>query len=173
MTTETPYSDNFKILIALVTQLASVDFKGYQGRSSKVITANLGSGFSIEQVEAVLNQFPELFRKGEKDAYNLHLRWARGKNDDQGEYQTPPLNGEDLSILLQIISQMVEHEKQFSKLSIEQKSAMDMLLLDIDQREITSLRTLRAARIAVIASVIAAVLSAIAALLSAFLKGAH
>lgn len=182
---KTPYSDNFDALLATVTYLGVADFGRFQGRSLEKIVQGVGPAFAEAQISNVLLGFPGLIRRTEDGYYNLQLRFAHRQKRGE-EYHSPPLESEEFSILFDLIAKMVAHEKESSKLFIEQhnaierlsidhKHALDRLSRDIEQRDRARRWTLIASLIAAAASIFVAAIAAratmSAALVSGILKG--
>lgn len=161
----TPYTDYFDPLVALVTHLSAT-----QRKSRTVPNLARDLGFSEKEARTVVEGFRGLFRQsrtrnasGER-SYAVHLRHARrplrGAHDADDEEQGP-LESEEISALLQLVSSMVTQEKETSRLLIEQKDALHRLRLDLEQRD-------RSLRVTGIWSMLAASLAAIAAIFAAF-----
>jgi hypothetical protein len=125
-----PYTENFNTLVALVTYLASTEFKS---RTIPPMARELG--LDLEEASAVLQKFTGFFRKSiyvderGEHSYTLHLRFARRRLEDK-VVSSDPLKPEELTTLLDLISKMVANENETSR-----------LYLDLEQRNRTLLWT--------------------------------
>ncbi len=117
MKTETPYSDNLDVLVALVTYLAMTDYKS---NTPPYLANNLS--LDVNKVRNTLQTFDGLFRESKEPADNgekyftLHLRYAlRWTQEAEKEVDTlsakEPLGKEYLDTLLNFIARMVEQEQ--------------------------------------------------------------
>lgn len=147
-----PYTENFNTLVALVTYLASTEFK-----SRTIPTMAKDLGLNLEEVKAVLQKFTGFFRKSiyvdesGEHSYTLHLRFAR-RRLGSGVISSEPLEPEELTSLLDLISKMVANENE-----------MSILYLDLKQRNRTLLWTN-------MITMIAALVAAGTAIATAFIK---
>jgi hypothetical protein len=124
-----PYTGNFDTLVALVTYLASTEF-----RSRTIPPMAMDLGLDPEEVKAVLQKFTGFFRKsrnaeGGEHSYTLHLRFARRRLEG-GVISSDTLKPEEFATLLELISKMVANENEMSR-----------LYLDLEQRNRTLLWT--------------------------------
>jgi len=161
---ETPYTDHFDALLAVVTYLASTP---YQSRRVPHLARDLG--FDTAQVRSVVEIFRGLIRQSRttdddgEHYYTLHLRYARRplptKQAGQ-DAKNEPLSSQEISGLLQLISSMVSHEKETSRLLLAQKDQLDRLSIELTQRNrglvATTLTTLVVALIAAAAGIVGA-----------------
>jgi hypothetical protein len=147
-----PYTENFDTLVALVTYLASTEFK-----SRTIPPMAMDLGLDAEEVKSVLQKFTGFFRKSinvddrGEHSYTLHLRFARRRLEG-GVISGEPLKPEEFATLLDLISKMVANENEMSR-----------LYLDLEQRNRTLLRTN-------IITMIAALVAAGTAIVTAFIK---
>jgi hypothetical protein len=169
----TPYTDYFDQLVALVTHLSAT-----QRKSRTVPRLAVALGFTENEIEVVLTGFRGLFRRSRKPGddgyfYTVHLRYARwsvrqGQHEEDDDSHEP-LAPSEISALIQLISSMVSHEQETSRLLMAQKEETSRLLMaqddgvkrlsaEIKQRD-------RSARVSAVSSILAAVVAAIAAVI--------
>jgi hypothetical protein len=163
-TNQTPYSDNFDALIALVTHLSSTPRK-----SRRIPRLAHDLGLSEDQVRAVLEGFKGLFRKSHttdeagQHFYTVQLRFARRglEGGEEGENSVnEPLSSSELSSLIDLILEMVSREQERSNLLAEQQNQLWRLSQDIEARA-------RVQQIATLGTLVAAVIAALAAIAAA------
>ena len=115
-----PYTRYFNTLVALVTYLSSTTS---ESRTVPDMAEDLA--LEPEEVREVVTKFPAFFRQSATESktgerfYTVHLRYAR-RYDTQGvRSRTQPLNPEELSTLLDLISKMVAQEYETSRLYLD------------------------------------------------------
>jgi hypothetical protein len=151
MSLEQPYTENFDVLVAIVTHLSNTEA---ESRSVPGMARDLG--LDEKKVRTVVDRFQAFFRKGTQPNnegqyyYTLHLRYSRRKIDGEG-VSREQLRPEELSTLLDLISKMVANEHEMSRLSLELKQRNRTLIF-------TNILTLIAALIAAAAAITAAFL---------------
>jgi hypothetical protein len=146
-----PYTDNFDVLVAVLTHLANTD-----AESRTVTNMARDLGFEEQQVRTVVQNFTGIFRKSRPDHegktfYTVHMRYARRKREGE-RVPTEPLTAEELASLFDLVSNMVARENEMSKLHVE-----------LTQRNRTLLWTN-------IVTMVAALLAALIAILTALMK---
>lgn len=148
---EQRYSDNFDNLVALITHLSSTSHKSRT-------PSNIAKSLSLDSSEVLktLEDFTAFFRKSKKVSeengehyYTVHLRYARRKQEKKEGVVSKPLEPEELSSLINLVTHMVSQEQETSR-----------LYLDLKQRY----RNLFWSNIV---TVIAAIIAAVAAVISA------
>jgi hypothetical protein len=158
----TPYTDYFDPLVALVTHLSATHRKS---RTVPNLVRDLG--FPQEDVEVVLTGFRGLFRRSREPGTDgnffctVHLRYARWSvkpgQKEEDEESHGPLESTEISALVQLISSMVSHEQETSRLLIAQKDGVERLSVEIKQRDRSALLTTIVSSVAAVAAIIAAV----------------
>lgn len=117
---ETPYSNDFDVLVALINHLGATD---RASRTPTFIASDLG--FEKERVLNALTNFPAFFRKSRKTSnkektlgehfYTLHLRYSRRNKDNEEEGESQPLSIEEINMLVNLVAHMVEQEQENSR----------------------------------------------------------
>ncbi|MCH7958719.1 MAG: hypothetical protein IID08_01220 [Candidatus Hydrogenedentes bacterium] len=140
---EISYSENFNILVALITHLGATD---RASSTPTVIARKLG--FEKGKVVDVVEGFPAFFRESRRTSkdevskgdhfYTLHMRYSRRKLDKEEDGESQPLATDEIVMLINLVAHMVEQEQQNSR------------------SKYTSIFTLIAAIIAAIAAIFAA-----------------
>ncbi len=162
MTDPRHFTDNFDMLVALVTNL-SLD-PDQEARTATGISKELQ--LDRAAVQAVFDGFPCFFRQSKNtDAttgehyYEIHARYARRVPPPAGSSARPtppPLPPEELSLMFDLITNMVKTESQSA---------------DLRQRTEASSADLRSKNRQIVMTLIVALLAAGAAIVSAFIKG--
>ncbi|MHC4160235.1 MAG: hypothetical protein ACYSSO_14275 [Planctomycetota bacterium] len=151
---ETPYTNNFDLLVAVVTHLGATH---KASRTPTFIARKLG--FEKDNVVDVLGRFPGFFRKSRRTSkndkslgdhfYTLHLRYSRRKLDKEDEGESQPLSTEEIGMLVNLIARMVEQEQENSRTMQELKQSYKNL-------ESTNKITMVAAIVAAMGAIVAA-----------------
>lgn len=117
-----PFTHDFHYLAALIQHLGA--HEKWNSRTPRNISQSLGMSF--ENIERVLSAYPAFFRKSSnlssqnEPLYTVHLRYARRrKNENSGQYESPPITPEELSMLLGLVTQMISVEGQDERLKAE------------------------------------------------------
>jgi len=158
---DTPYSDNFDVIVALITHL------GATHKASRTPTfAAKDLGFNKLKVQSVLDQFPTFFRKSQNVSkkektlgdhfYTLHLRYSRRALDDDENGASQPLSTEEVDMLLRLVTHMVEQEQENSRAFRELEQSYRNLVAS--------------SKWTMIAAIAAAVISAIGAVIAVAMK---
>ena len=115
-----PYTDNFDVLVAVLTHLANTD---RESRTVPNMARDLG--LDAQQVRTVVQKFTGLFRKSRtldkitgEPFYTVHLRYSRRKREG-ARVPTDPLKPEEFATLLDLVSKMVARENEMSNLYVE------------------------------------------------------
>ena len=128
--------------------------------------------FKEAEVRSVVEKFRGLFRKSPtpdgtgEHFYTVHLRYARRPPRKPGEAQdasNEPLTSQEISSLLELISIMVTHEKETSRLLFVQEEQFKQLSLEIKQQNwaqtVTSITSFATAIIAAVVAISVAVMT--------------
>lgn len=151
---EQRYSDNFDNLVALITHLSSTSYKSRT-------PSNIAKSLSLDssKVQATLEEFTAFFRKSKKASeigehyFTVHLRYARRKQEDQDSEVSKPLEPEELSSLINLVTHMVSQEQETSRLYLDLKERYRGLF-------VTNIATMIAAGIAALGAITSAILVA-------------
>ncbi|MDQ6990308.1 MAG: hypothetical protein Q9M11_01075 [Mariprofundaceae bacterium] len=121
---KTPYSESFDLLVALISHLGSTD---KASSTPTRIASNLG--LEKQRVLNVLESFPAFFRKSNNTSnhdklagdyyYTLHLRYSRRKIDHEEDGASQPLTTEEIKMLINLVTHMVQQEQENSRSMIE------------------------------------------------------
>lgn len=147
---EQRYSNNFDSLVALITHLSSTSHKS---RTPSNIAKSLS--FDPKEVLEVLETFPAFFRKSKNTKergehyFTVHLRYARRKQEKKDGENSKPLEPEELSSLIDLVTHMVTQEQETNRLYLDLKERYRNLFW-------SNIITMAAAIIAAIAAVISA-----------------
>ena len=151
------YSERFDLLVALINHLGATD---KASRTPTFISEDLG--FEKNKVLNVLNGFPAFFRRSKKTSnkerskgdhfYTLHLRYSRRSIDNDEEGSSQPLSTDEINMLLNLVTHMVQQEQENSR-------AMQELQQSYKNLENTNKITMVAAIVAALGAIIAALLS--------------
>jgi len=154
------YTENYNLLVALITHLGATD---KASRTPTSIARDLR--FDKEKVVFTLDNFPAYFRKSKKISDNsnsqgdhfftMHLRYSRRKLDKNSEGESQPLSTEEISMLLGLVTHMLEQEQENSRVYKNLEQSYKNLE---NTNKITMFAAIGAAIIAAIGAVVAAVL---------------
>ncbi|WP_413479583.1 hypothetical protein [Vibrio hibernica] len=150
-TLDVSFTRDFHYLTALIQHLGA--HEKWNSRTPRNIADSLG--LDLIQVEKILADYPAFFRRSKnlssqnEPLYALHLRYARRrKNPESGAREAPPVNSSELSMLMDLVTRMIQIEAEDKRLLTESKHN----------------------NLKVWAAVIAAVLSSVAAIATALIK---
>jgi hypothetical protein len=115
---ETPFSDDFQMLCALITHLGA--HEKWQARSPSQVAGRLA--MPQDEVERVLGSYPCFFREstnknkqGER-LFTVHLRYARRVLDPEtGSHVSQPMTSDEIGLLIDTLVKMVSMESQESR----------------------------------------------------------
>ena len=116
------YTDNFDNLVALITHLSTTSLKSRT-------PSNIAKDLSLDSNDIlnVLEAFPAFFRKSIKTNsdhehfYTVHIRYARRKQENEDGEISKPLEPEELSSLIGLVTHMVSQEQETSRLYLDMK----------------------------------------------------
>ena len=119
-----PFTNDFHYLTALIQHLGA--HEKWNSRTPRNIAQSLSMEF--KDVERVLASYPAFFRKSSnlsvqgEPLYTVHLRYARRqKNAETNQHDSPPIEPEEISMLLSLVTQMISVEGQDERLKAELK----------------------------------------------------
>lgn len=118
------FTNDFHYLTALIQHLGA--HEKWNSRTPRNIADSLG--LEISKVERILNEYPSFFRKSKnvssqkEPLFALHLRYARRrKNADTGEREAPPVSSSELTMLMDLVTKMINIEAEDKRLATESK----------------------------------------------------
>lgn len=119
-----PFTQDFHYLTALIQHLGA--HEKWNSRTPRNISQSLG--LELDVVEKVLENYPAFFRKSSnlsaqgEPLFTVHLRYARRrKNEETEQYESPALQPDEISMLLNLVIQMIAVEGQDERLKSELK----------------------------------------------------
>ena len=118
------FTQDFHCLTALIQHLGA--HEKWNSRTPRNIADSIG--LDKGEVERILTEYPSFFRKSanfssqKEPLYSLHLRYARRrKNPDTGEREAPPVSSAELSMLMDLVTKMINIEAENKRLDTEEK----------------------------------------------------
>jgi len=118
------FTEDFHYLTALIQHLGA--HEKWNSRTPRNISDSLGLDFQV--VEKVLGGYPSFFRRSKnlssqkEPLYTLHLRYARRKkNQDTGQREAAPVNSSELTMLMDLVTKMINIEAEDKRLNTENK----------------------------------------------------
>lgn len=185
-----PFTDNFNLLIALITNLSLNP--NLESRTPTELANELV--FDPAAVKSVLQNFPCFFRQSRRlhsatkeHYFEVHARYAHRVAAAPGTSRllTPPLRSEELASMFDLITGMVKNESELLDLQQRTEASLADLQLktsDLQQRTEASLADLqlktsdlqqraRTFRWQMFATLAAAIIAACATIASALIKG--
>lgn len=123
-TSKISFTEDFHYLAALIQHLGA--HEKWNSRTPRNIADSLG--LEMTEVEKVLLNYPSFFRKSahlssqKEPLFSLHLRYARRrKNPDSGEREALPVSSSELSMLMDLVTKMINIEAENKRLDTESK----------------------------------------------------
>lgn len=118
------FTKDFHYLSALIQHLGA--HEKWNSRTPRNIADSIG--LDMLEVERILTSYPSFFRKSsnlssqKEPLFSLHLRYARRrKNPETGEREAPPISSSELSMLMDLVTKMINIEAENKRLDTESK----------------------------------------------------
>lgn len=123
-TLQVSFTNDFHYLSALIQHLGA--HERWNSRTPRNIADSIG--LDKDKVEKILTEYPSFFRKSanlssqNEPLFSLHLRYARRrKNPNTGEREAPPVSSSELSMLMDLVTKMINIEAENKRLDTESK----------------------------------------------------
>jgi hypothetical protein len=116
------FTKDFHYVTALIQHLGA--HEKWNSRTPRNIADSLG--LDHDKVHNVLSDYPSFFRKSKnlssqkEPLFALHLRYARRRhNHETGQREAPPVSSSELTMLLDLVTKMINIEAQDKRLDTE------------------------------------------------------
>lgn len=123
-TLQVSFTEDFHYLAALIQHLGA--HEKWSSRTPRNIADSIG--LEKDRVENILIEYPSFFRRSSnlssqnEPLFSLHLRYARRrKNPKTGEREALPISSSELSMLMDLVTKMINIEAENKRLDTESK----------------------------------------------------